>query len=84
MIFLVFELKEKVWKKCGWSQGWQNEQQKMFVLFKYSLNSRVGADIFELNKVSISNFVKFQLQSMSSKIKRAFKKKSSKLGQKRL
>ena len=39
---------------------------KTFVVL-YSLNKRNGADIFELNEVSISNFVKFRLQSMSSK-----------------
>ena len=30
----------------------------------------------ELNKVSISNFVKFELQSIRSKIERAFEKRT--------
>ena len=54
--------------------------------FKYSFIRRVGAVIFELNEVSISNFVRFQLQSMSSKIERAFEKitkLSIKIGPKR-
>ena len=40
----------------------------------------------ELNKVSISNFVRFQLQHISSKIERAFEKRtqfSIKIGPKR-
>ena len=42
--------------------------------FKWSLNFRVYALQSELSKVSISNFVAFQLQSMSSKIERPFEK----------
>ena len=42
--------------------------------FKCSLNFRAHALQLELSKVSISNFVKFELQSMSSKIERAFEK----------
>ena len=45
--------------------------------FKYSLNFRANALQSELNKVSISNFVKFRMQSMSSKIERAFEKKKT-------
>ena len=42
--------------------------------FKCSLNFRAHALQLELSKVSISNFVKFKLQSMSSKIEGAFEK----------
>ena len=42
--------------------------------FKSSLNFKAHALQSELRKVSIYNFVKFQLQSMSSKIERAFEK----------
>ena len=42
--------------------------------FKYLLNFRAHAPQSELNKVSISNFVKFGLQTMSSKIERVFNK----------
>ena len=44
----------------------------MFVFFKYSLNFRAHALQWEFSKVSISNFVTFQLQSISSRIERAF------------
>ena len=46
----------------------------------------MGAVIFELDEVSISNFVKFELQRISSKIERAFEKRtksSIKIGPKR-
>ena len=39
---------------------------------KYSLNFRAHALQTELNKVSTSNFVKFQLKSMRSKIEPVF------------
>ena len=39
--------------------------------FKFSLNLRAHALQLELSKVSISNLVKFPLQSISSKIERA-------------
>ena len=42
--------------------------------FKYMLNFEAHALQSELNKGSVSNFLKFQLQSMSSKIERAFEK----------
>mgnify|MGYP006906348230 CR=1 FL=1 len=42
--------------------------------FKCSLNFRAHALQFELNKVEYTNFAKFQLQSMSSKIEGAFEK----------
>ena len=45
-----------------------------FFSFKRSLNFRAHALQSKLNKVSISNFVKFRLQSMSSKIERAIEK----------
>ena len=44
------------------------------VFFKGSLNFRAHALQSELNKGIISSFVKFRLQSMSSKIERAFEK----------
>ena len=42
--------------------------------FKCSLNFKAYALQFELNKVEYTNFAKFQLQSMSSKIEGAFEK----------
>ena len=42
--------------------------------FKCSFVLRVGAVIFELNKVSMSNFVKFKFWSLTLKIKRVFEK----------
>ena len=45
-----------------------------FCFFKGLLNFRAHALQSELNKVSIQNFVKFGLQSMSSKIERVFEK----------
>ena len=57
--------------------NWPNEDKNRFCkLFKCSLNYRAHALQSELNKVSIilSNFVRFRLQSMSSKIKQAIKK----------
>ena len=56
------------------------------LFFKCSLNFRAHALQSELNKVSISNFVKFRLQSMSSKMEQAFEKMtkfSIKIGPKR-
>ena len=44
----------------------------VFFFFKYLLNFRARALQTELNKVSISNFVKFQLKTMSSKIEPVF------------
>jgi len=42
--------------------------------FKCSLNFKAHALQFEPNKVEYTNFAKFQLQSMSSKIEGAFEK----------
>ena len=42
--------------------------EKYVRFFKYSLNFRAHALQFELNKVAYTNFAKFRLQSMSSKI----------------
>ena len=54
--------------------------------FKCSLVLRDGAVIFELNKVSMSNFVKFEFRIMTLKIERVFEKNklnfASKTGQK--
>ena len=43
-------------------------------VFKCSLNFQAHALQLELNKVGYTNFAKFRLQSMSSKIERAFEK----------
>ena len=42
--------------------------------FKCSFVLRVGAVIFELDKVSMSNFVKFEFLGITLKIKRVFEK----------
>ena len=42
--------------------------------FKYLFVLRVGAGIFELVKVSMSTFVKFEFLGMTSKIERVFEK----------
>ena len=42
--------------------------------FKCSFLKRVCAVIFELDKVSTSNFIKFRFQRMTLKIERAFEK----------
>ena len=42
--------------------------------FKCSFVLRVGAVIFELNKVSMSNFVNFEFQGMILKIEGVFEK----------
>ena len=42
--------------------------------FKCSFILRVGAVIFELDKVSMSNFVKFEFRIMTLKIERVFEK----------
>ena len=54
----------------------------MFVFFKCSFVLRVGAVIFELNKVRMSNFVKFEFWSRTMKIKRVFEKTNKNFGQK--
>ena len=50
--------------------------------FKCSFVLRVGAVIFELDKVSMSNFVKFEFQGMISKIEGVFEKTNIILSQK--
>ena len=50
--------------------------------FKCSFVLRVGAVIFELDKVSMSNFVKFEFRSMTLKIERVFEKTNIILSQK--
>ena len=45
--------------------------------FKCSLNLQAHALQFELNKVGYTNFAKVRLQSMSSKIERAFEKQTN-------
>ena len=50
----------KYGKKLQSSWSWQNEDKNIFChFFKCSLNFRAYALQSELNKVSISNFVKF-------------------------
>ena len=48
--------------------------ENMLVFFKCLLNFRAHALQMELNKVGYTNFAKFQLQSRSSNIERAFEK----------
>ena len=49
--------------------------KKWFVcFFKCSFDLRVGAVIFELDKVSMLTFVKFELLGMTLKIERIFEK----------
>ena len=50
--------------------------------FKCSLVLRVGAVIFELDKVSMSNFVKFEFLGMTLKIEIVFEKTNIILSQK--
>ena len=50
--------------------------------FKCSLVLRVGTVIFELNKDSMSNFVKFKFLGMTLKIERVFEKTNIILSQK--
>ena len=50
--------------------------------FKCSFVLRVGAVIFELDKVSMSNFIKFKFQSMTLKIEGVFEKTNKILSQK--
>ena len=50
--------------------------------FKCSFVLRVGAVIFELDKVSMSNFVKFEFRSMGLKIEGVFEKTNKIFSQK--
>ena len=50
--------------------------------FQCSFVLRVGAVIFEIDKVSMSNFVKFEFLSMTLKIERVFEKTNIILSQK--
>ena len=54
----------------------------MFFFFKFSFIYNVWAVVFELHEGSIYSFVKFEVQSISSKIERAFDKMNQKMGQK--
>ena len=75
----------KVRKKMTLRLELSKLRQKHILSFKCLLIFRAHALQLEVNKVSIYNFVKFRLQSMSSKIRRAFEKKtkfSIKIGQK--
>ena len=71
--------KKKSLKKCGKNDvkvgvGKIKIKTWFVCFFKCSLNFRAHALPSELSQVSISNFLMFQLQSMSSKIERAFEK----------
>ena len=74
-------LQKKLMRKCGKNcvkDGVGKMKRKTYFFpffFKLSLNFRAHALLSELDKVSKSNFVKYWLQSMSSKIERAFKKR---------
>ena len=57
-------------------------QNKVCSFFKCSFVLRVGVVIFELNKVTMSNFVKFEFWSMTLKIERVFEKTHKILSQK--
>ena len=82
----------KSYRKCGKTTlklelaKWR-QKHGLFVFSNARSNLRDHALQSELNKDSISNFVKFELQSMSSKVERAFKKmkkkNSIKIGPKR-
>ena len=50
--------------------------------FKFLFVLRVGAVIFELEKVSMSNFVKFEFRSMTLNIQGVFEKTNKILSQK--
>ena len=66
-------LRRKCQKNCVKIEfGKMKTIQNMF--FLCLPNFRAHALQSELSKVSISNFVKFQLQSMSSKVEQAFEK----------
>ena len=66
----------------------QNQDKNLFCNFYFQMLAQFRAHTLqsELNKVSKSNFLKLQLQRMSSKIERVFKKiknkKSIKIGPK--
>ena len=64
----IGKMKTKTWFLC---------------FFKCLLHFRADALQSELNKVSISNFVKFRLQRMNSKIERAFEKTNQNFHQNR-
>ena len=49
-----------------------------FFSFKCFFNRRVGTVIFELHEVTLSSFVKFKFQRLSSKIEQAFEKTNKK------
>ena len=49
--------------------------------FKFSFVLRVGAVIFELNKVSTSNFFKLEFGSMTLKIEPVFEKTNKQFSQ---
>ena len=62
---------EKIMLKLELPKG----RQKHFLsFFKCSFNFKAHAVQSELNKVSISNLVKFRFHSLSSKIEQAFEK----------
>ena len=55
----------------------QNEDKKMVCsFFQMLIRFVVGAVIFEFDKVSMSNFVKFEFLCMTLKIERVLKKQT--------
>ena len=53
---------------------WPYFDEQFCLFFKCSLNFQAHALQFKLNKVGYTDFAEFQLQSMCSKIERAFEK----------
>ena len=80
-------MKKKLLKKCGKNDvkvgvGKMKIKTWFVRFFKCSFVLRVGAVIFELDEVSISNFVKFRFQRMTLKIEGVFEKINNILSQK--
>ena len=70
---LGYEIFKKKLKRKLKLAKWR-KKHGLFVFFQCLLNFRDHALQSELNKVSVSNFVKFRLQSISFKIEREFEK----------
>ena len=70
-------------KKGPYSCSYQNEDKNIECLFfKCSFIKRAWSVIFELDEVSILNFVKFRFQRMTLKIEGVFEKINNILSQK--
>ena len=68
-----FMLKIKCEKNC-YIVGVSKMKIKTLLVYFFTFLKRVCAVIFELDEVSISNFVKFPCQRMTLKIERVFEK----------